>query len=346
VESHLANPVDSIPERFVPAEARGQLTEAEHFARYLSAARLARGRSVLDAGCGIGYGTNILAEHGATSVVGIDIAEAVIEAAKPNASAQVSFLPADICKLPFDDAAFELITCFEVIEHIEGRDEALGELARVLATNGVLAISSPNRDAYVPGNPHHLHEYVLEELEAALRAHFAHVSFLRQHDWIGSAILDDSTISDEPFAPLKGIEVARAVRAEPGSEPYIVALAGHMSPPHLGPTMVLTGLAEVRKWLELWDAQQQVLSGQHEYFQNLTSHWRELGLLREELRKTESELNRVPELEHRCDELTRELEATSQRANMLETTASRVYSSASWRLTKPLRTLKRIARGD
>jgi SAM-dependent methyltransferase len=358
VEADLSNRVDAVPERFVPAEAEGELTEAEHFARYWWAARLAEGRRVLDAGCGIGYGSNLLAARGAAEVVGIDVAEAVIEAARPTAAANVVFRQASIHELPFEDGGFDLITCFEVIEHIENRDHALGELARVLADDGVLLISSPNRDVYVPGNPHHVFEYRPEEFREALREHFAHVSLRRQHDWIGSAVLDDELSASKDLTSIGDLAAGKMVGAAPGTEPYTIGLAGHQTLPSVGPAMVLTGLAEVRKWHELWEEQQEVLRGQHEHFQNLESQWHELGTLREQLAQTEAELSRVVELEQRCQDLAlerdilkRHMHALDGRigeleahANELQTTARAVYASLSWRITKPLRAAKRLGR--
>jgi hypothetical protein len=191
-----------------------------------------------------------------------------------------------------------------------------------------------------------------EELEAGLSRHFRNVALRRQHDWIGSAILDDADTRAEELAPLEAMQVAKALSTEPGTEPYTIAVAGHSALPDPRPRMVLTGLVEVRKWLELWNQQQEVLAGQHEHFQNLDSHWRELGAMREELRKSEAELSRVVELEQRCEELTRERDVTKQQAaelakriDQLQTTAHAVYSSVSWRITRPVRSIKRITRG-
>jgi SAM-dependent methyltransferase len=343
VEADLSHRIEEIPERFVPAEARGELTEAEHLARYWWAARMAAGRRVLDAGCGVGYGTNLLAEAGASEAIGVDIAEAVVEAASATARAGASFRTADVRDLPFEDDSFGLVTCFEVIEHVEERDAVIGELARVLSPDGVLVISSPNRNVYVPGNPHHVYEYEPEELREALGARFAHVALRRQHDWIGSAILGDNDARSEGASPLEGMRVAKALAAEPGSEPYTIALAGHAPLPEPGPAMVLTGLAEVRKWLELWHEQQDMLTAQSEYLQTVEAQGRELHALREELRRCEQELARIPELELAAARGV-EVDALSQQVEELEAKADEVYRSVSWRVTKPLRSAKRLAR--
>src|SRR5712692_6959809 len=66
---------DGVPpseERFVPHHSRKGLTSGEHFARYLFAAGLCRGKRVLDIACGSGYGAYILKILGAAQVVAVD----------------------------------------------------------------------------------------------------------------------------------------------------------------------------------------------------------------------------------------------------------------------------------
>ena len=75
--------VESTGERLVPDLQRGELIYAEHLARYFLASQLAAGRRVLDAGCGEGYGTAILAAAGAASVVGVDVDEPTLTGSSP-----------------------------------------------------------------------------------------------------------------------------------------------------------------------------------------------------------------------------------------------------------------------
>jgi 2-polyprenyl-3-methyl-5-hydroxy-6-metoxy-1,4-benzoquinol methylase len=67
-------------ERVIPGEVDVDLLN-EHMARYTFAARLARGKRVLDAGCGAGYGIGELARV-AERVVGVDVAADAIEFAR------------------------------------------------------------------------------------------------------------------------------------------------------------------------------------------------------------------------------------------------------------------------
>src|SRR4051812_19298073 len=104
----LADLINGTPGRFVPHEMRGELVEAEHLTRYWYAGSFARGRRVLDAGCGLGYGTRILAEAGAAEATGVDIAEAVVEAARAD-TPDAAFNVADVRDLSFADASFDLV---------------------------------------------------------------------------------------------------------------------------------------------------------------------------------------------------------------------------------------------
>ncbi len=246
----LAETVDGHPARFVPELMDGQLIDAEHRGRYWWAAALAPRRRVLDAGCGTGYGSNILADAGAASVAAVDIAEHVIVDARKKAHPGVAFACADLAHLPFEAGSFDLVVCFEAIEHVESADAVLDELARVLSGNGVLAISSPNRGEYVGGNPHHRYEYVPAELETALRARWQHVRLLRQHGWVASAILPDELFGVEGGTRAEDAFVGNIAPREPGRELYTIAVASNGTLPRTGPAIVLGELFEVRGWID------------------------------------------------------------------------------------------------
>src|SRR5688500_15232961 len=80
-DAQLSNTVGLADERFVPGTHRGELMEAEHYARYFWASALVAGRRVLDAGCGVGYGSRLLHGAGAAEVVGLDVSADAIQAA-------------------------------------------------------------------------------------------------------------------------------------------------------------------------------------------------------------------------------------------------------------------------
>src|SRR5947209_13153368 len=95
-------------ERLIPGEVDIDLLN-EHMARYNFAARLTRGKRVLDAGCGAGYGSAELAGS-AASVVGVDVAPEAIAFARAHYELpNLRFEEASCTALPFEDAAFELV---------------------------------------------------------------------------------------------------------------------------------------------------------------------------------------------------------------------------------------------
>jgi 2-polyprenyl-3-methyl-5-hydroxy-6-metoxy-1,4-benzoquinol methylase len=174
-------------ERIIPGQVDVDLLN-EHVARYTFAARLARGKRVLDAGCGAGYGSAELAQA-ADSVVGVDRAPEAIDFARANyCLPNLRFEQASCDALPHPGGSFDLVVAFEVIEHLDNWREFLLEVRRVLAPTGQLIISTPNKLYYTESrgatgaNPFHAHEFDFEEFQSELRAVFPHVSmYLENH---------------------------------------------------------------------------------------------------------------------------------------------------------------------
>ena len=173
-------------ERVVPGQVDVDLWN-EHLARYLFAARLARRRRVLDIGCGAGYGSAELART-AAAVTGIDVSpEAVALARSSYGVPNLEFLAASATALPFPDASFDLITCFEVIEHIDEWNLLLDAARRLLAPGAQFIVSTPNKSYYAESraqigpNPYHVHEFEYDEFKAALEAVFPSVTLYVQN---------------------------------------------------------------------------------------------------------------------------------------------------------------------
>jgi SAM-dependent methyltransferase len=169
------------PERIVPGEAEPGI-DAIHLKRYDFAAPLCGQRRVLDAGCGVGYGTTRLAAA-AASAVGVDIdANAISYAREHYGAPNLSFEVMDVGALAFADASFDAVCSFETIEHVDNADRVLAEFVRVLAKDGVLVVSTPQVEETTtsPANPFHRVEFSRTDFEALLRRHFPSVELYGQ----------------------------------------------------------------------------------------------------------------------------------------------------------------------
>jgi SAM-dependent methyltransferase len=171
----------SHPERIVP-DATSPGIVALHLKRYQFAAPWCRDAEVLDAGCGVGYGSAFLGEV-ARRVVGVDRdASAIAYARERYARPNVEFLVGDVLRLAFTDASFDAVCSFETIEHVDDVDALLGETARVLRPGGVFVASTPRADRTTasPENPFHRMELARADFEALLRRFFGDVELYGQ----------------------------------------------------------------------------------------------------------------------------------------------------------------------
>ena len=212
-------------ERIIPGQVDVDLLN-EHVARYTFAARLARGKRVLDAGCGAGYGSAELAQT-ADSVVGVDRAPEAVDFARatyglPN----LRFEQASCEALPHPGGSFDLVVAFEVIEHLDNWREFLLEAHRVLAPAGQIVISTPNKLYYTESrgptgaNPFHVHEFDFEEFQSELHGVFAHVSMYLENHIEGVAF--------QPYEAGQTVEVrVDAGDPAPDESHFFVAVCAH-----------------------------------------------------------------------------------------------------------------------
>ncbi len=166
-------------------------TSYEHWHRYAYVSQFVRDRRVLDLACGEGYGSALLAQT-AELVVSIDIDEKTVQHARIKyAGSNMHFIIGSVTEIPVSGIGFDVIVCFETIEHIHERDKLLCETKRLLAPEGLFIISTPNRPEYrkvEPSNPFHVDEFDLEEFKGLLSKYFKNLSLLGQRIYAASSL--------------------------------------------------------------------------------------------------------------------------------------------------------------
>ena len=175
-------------ERFVPGTETWARQAADHVTRYLYAADFVKARRVLDAGTGPGYGAALLASSGAGDVQAVDIDQPSIErAARTYRADRLRFFVDDCETLARVDGPLDVICSFENIEHLHHPDRFLEQAARLLADDGVLLCSTPDKALTgkywkdgKPANPYHMNEWNSDEFGGILAGYFDEVEIRSQ----------------------------------------------------------------------------------------------------------------------------------------------------------------------
>lgn len=136
--------------------------------RYLPPAPAGRDRRILDVGCGTGTMLAHLAQYGVTE--GVDADSNAVRFCHRRGVSRVSHLTTD--ELPFAAREFDLVTAFDVLEHVEDDLGMLREIERVLRPGGMLLLSVPAyRFLWGPHDEinHHKRRYVSRHVRERLR---------------------------------------------------------------------------------------------------------------------------------------------------------------------------------
>jgi SAM-dependent methyltransferase len=181
-----------MPDRYLIKERYAARREPRYFADvdsgvtfqpdvYELAAAVARGlgaRRIVDVGTG--QGRKLASLHPQLEVVGIDFGSNLEHARRTYPFG--TWIEADLDQpgaLPIDPALLQgsVVVCADVIEHVQDPALLLDKLKGTLGQAGALLLSTPERDLVrgrehrgPPGNPCHLREWSIRELDAFLRA--------------------------------------------------------------------------------------------------------------------------------------------------------------------------------
>lgn len=134
--------------------------------------------TVVDAGCGEGYGAELLADGQRGTVVAIDYDDATVRHVRA-AYPSVAPVRANLVSFPLLDRSIDSVVSLQTIEHLWDQPTFVAECTRVLRPGGLLALSTPNRLTFSPGvargekplNPFHVNEYDADQLVDLVSRH-------------------------------------------------------------------------------------------------------------------------------------------------------------------------------
>jgi len=346
--------IDWTGERCVPwADDRRVIYE--HLHRYVLAAELAPGQNVLDLGSGEGYGAAILA-HVANTVTGIEIdADSVEHARRRYRAANLEFMCRSVLDLEYlDDASFDLIVCFEMIEHIGEQDLLVASARRLLKTDGLFVVSTPDREIYSEAtdyhNPFHVKEMNRQEFEDLLGRHFEHVALWTQSVVVGSILRSvGPELGQLDHGAGVGLVEGEWQQEPVAPPPYLLAVASNRPLP-VPPTVSILhdggALAQLSTSCEPWAGSEEV--------PRLYELWDEDRLRRqvaiyEAAIAEETEARRraqleAAEAERARQELGDSLEARDAELDRLEARLSEIERSRAWHMVTRYRRLRELPR--
>jgi SAM-dependent methyltransferase len=158
-------------ERTIPGLAEENYWFRRHEVVYERLAQRCAGREVLEAGCGEGYGADLIAGV-ARRVIALDYDESAVAHVRTRYP-RIEVIHGNLTELPLADGSVDAVVNFQVIEHLWDQDRFVRECARVLRSSGLLVVSTPNRITFSPGrdtpiNPFHTRELNADELTQLL----------------------------------------------------------------------------------------------------------------------------------------------------------------------------------
>ncbi|OBF92341.1 SAM-dependent methyltransferase [Mycobacterium sp. 852002-51152_SCH6134967] len=152
-------------ERTVPGLAEENYWFRRHEVVYEQMADRCADRDVLEAGCGEGYGANLIAEV-ARRVIGLDYDETAVAHVRARYP-RVDMRQGNLAELPLADGSVDVVVNFQVIEHLWDQGQFVRECLRVLRPGGSLLMSTPNRITFSPGRDTPINPFHTRELNAA-----------------------------------------------------------------------------------------------------------------------------------------------------------------------------------
>lgn len=167
----------------------------DHLHRYAIVREYVKNKNVLDIASGEGYGSNLISEI-ASTVIGVDIDEESIKKAslkykKNNLTFKVG--RADL--IPVDDNSIDVVVSFETLEHHDKHQEMFLEIKRVLKSDGIVIMSTPDKLYYTDKrnfkNEFHVKELYKSEFIDLISTNFKNYQLLNQSYINGTSLIQE-----------------------------------------------------------------------------------------------------------------------------------------------------------
>lgn len=259
--------LDFTGERLVPNKVdKNDPLYVEHISRYIFSENYVSDKVILDAGCGCGYGSNLLAKT-AKKVTGIDISDGALSYCKEvYKNENLEFKKMDCCEMSFEKNSFDLITSFEFIEHVTEQSKFINEIIRVLKNDGIFIVSTPNKDYFNSfadreDNPFHSKELSFNEFEMLLKGQFKKVVIYGQkisdnyifrkknYELLSDIRHDLNFLSRRPFYSIFKSLIPSGIRSvlkkstnKSGNEPQKTGITRHLVPLSINDVEISTSI--------------------------------------------------------------------------------------------------------
>ncbi|MFM0029584.1 glycosyltransferase [Paraburkholderia madseniana] len=298
----------------------------------------------------------------------------------------LSFLHGSASELPLPDASFDAVVSFETIEHLFEQEEMLSEIHRVLKPGGFLILSSPNKKVYSDDrnyrNEFHVKELYFDELDRLVKRHFAKVRYYGQRLATSSIILPEGGSDASYSAHTLSDDVVEARTPNLGSTMYFLAVClkdGASLPSQLHASVFF------EEGSDLYARQDEIIKWANRQTDEIAARDKEIRRLQDEFEKRTTWALELDALVKRYDEagglsafedtrlkleeatraaddarrlldilsaesgiraLRDERDSLQVQVGELQAKLNEVYASTSWAVTRPVRGLKRAARGE
>ncbi len=222
-----AGPEGALPltgERTIPGLAEENYWFRRHEVVYQRLRDRCAGRDVLEAGCGEGYGADLIAGV-ARQVIGLDYDEATVAHVRARYP-RVDMRHGNLAELPLPAGSVDAVVNFQVIEHLWDQPQFVAECLRVLRPSGVLLISTPNRITFSPGRDTPLNPFHTRELNAAELTELLESAGFTLESMLG--VFHGPTLADldaKHGGSIIDAQVARALTGAPWPEDLLTDVA-------------------------------------------------------------------------------------------------------------------------